>query len=70
MKRAPASERVKKVKQALGQGSAGMSAAPADVSESFRRARSSISDITADLQQLRRRAQSTVKRAQRPGKSK
>jgi hypothetical protein len=59
MKRAQASVPVKKVK-----------AAPADISESFRRARSSISDITAELQQLQQRAHSTVKRARRPAKSK
>ena len=42
---------------------------PADMSES-RRARSSISEITADVQQLRRRAISAVKGSQGPAKSK
>jgi F0F1-type ATP synthase membrane subunit b/b' len=70
MKKAKASVPVKKVKQALGQRAGGVPASPADISESFRSARSSISDITADLQQLRRRAHSTVKRAQRSAKSK
>ena len=60
MKRAQASVPVKKVK----------AAAPADISEGFRRARSSISDITAEFQQLQQRARSTVKRARRPAKSK
>jgi hypothetical protein len=62
MKRTRASIRVRKVKRVV--------APPADVSESFRRARSSISDITADLQQLQQRATSAVKGAQRPPKSK
>jgi hypothetical protein len=42
----------------------------ADVSDAFRRARSSIADITADLQQLRQHAQASIKRTQRPAKSK
>jgi hypothetical protein len=62
MKKTQASVHVKKVKAVV--------APPADMSESFRRARSSISDITADLQQLRRRATTAVKGAQRPAKSK
>ena len=62
MKKTQASVHVQKVK--------GVVAPPGDVSESFRRARSSISDITADLQQLRRRATSAVKGAQRPAKPK
>ena len=63
MKKTQASVQVKKVK--------GVVAPPGDMSESFRRARSSISDITADLQQLRRRATSAVKSAPRSaGKSK
>ena len=41
-----------------------------DVTESFRRARSSVADITTDLQHLRRRATSVVKGTQRPAKSK
>jgi hypothetical protein len=69
MKKDKASRPVKKVKQALGQRPAGV--APPDVSESFRRARSSIANITADLQRLRRHADPTVeKRAPRPAKSK
>jgi hypothetical protein len=62
MKKTQASVQVKKVK--------GVVAPPPDMSESFRRARSSISEITADLQQLRRRATSAVKGSQRPAKSK
>ena len=62
MRRTQASVEVKKVKGAV--------TPPADVSESFRHARSSIRDITTDLQQLRRRATSAVKSAQRPAKSK
>jgi hypothetical protein len=69
MKRAQASGPVKKVKETLGQRPPS-AVTPRDVSESFRRARSSISDITADLEQLRRRAQSTMKRGPRPAKSK
>jgi hypothetical protein len=47
-----------------------MSKAPAstDISEGFRRARSSIGEITTDLKQLRRHATSVVKGAQRPAK--
>lgn len=70
MKKTKASGTVKKVKQALGQRPAGVPASPAEVSEGFRRARSSIGEITADLQQLRRHAQSTVKGAHRPAKPK
>lgn len=62
MKKAQASAQVQKVK--------GVVAAPADMSESFRRARSSISEITTDLQRLRRRATSAVKATPRPAKSK
>jgi hypothetical protein len=68
MKRAQASGPVKRAKTTLGQRPA--SAVTRDISESFRRARSSISDITADLEQLRRRAQSTMKRGPRPAKPK
>jgi hypothetical protein len=62
MKRTPASAPLKKAKDAVTPA--------ADISESFRRARQSIGNITADLQQVRRHAQSTVKGAQRPAKSK
>ena len=69
MKKTQASGPVKKVKQALGQRPS-LHGTQADISEGFRRARSSISDITADLQQLRRHGQSTGNRPQRPAKSK
>lgn len=62
MKKTQASAQAKKVKGAV--------VSPAEMSESFRRARSSISDITADIQQLRRRATSAVKGAQPAEKSK
>jgi hypothetical protein len=66
MKRKRTPGPVKKVAQALEERPAGVP----DITEGFRRARSSISDITTDLQRLRRRARSTVKGAQRPAKSK
>jgi hypothetical protein len=40
----------------------------ADVSEAFRRARSQVTQITADLNQLRRRAATAVKATSRPPK--
>jgi len=61
MKRGNPSGRVDKVKGAV---------TPPDISEGFRRARSSLGAITSDLQQLRRQAESTVKRTPRPAKSK
>ena len=70
MKKRQASAPVKKMGKALGQRPSGVPASPTDISESFRRARSSVADITTDLQQLRRRATSVVKGAQRPAKSK
>ena len=42
----------------------------ADMSEAFRRARSSIGQITTDLNELRRRTASAVKGTRRPAKSK
>jgi hypothetical protein len=68
MKKRQASGPVKKMSKAIGQRSSGVPPASADISESFRRARSSIGDITTDLKQLRRRATSVVKGAQRPAK--
>ena len=41
----------------------------ADVSEAFRRARSQVTQITADLNQLRHRAATAVKATSRPAKS-
>jgi hypothetical protein len=41
----------------------------ADVSEAFRRARSQVTQITADLNQLRHRASTAVKATSRPAKS-
>jgi hypothetical protein len=70
MMKRQASTPVKKMSGALGQRSSGGPAPPTDIAENFRRARSSIADITTDLQQLRRRATSMVKSAQRPAKSK
>ena len=48
----------------------GRSAFDAEVSEAFRRARSSIGQITAELDDLRRRTTTAVKHPQRPAKSK
>jgi hypothetical protein len=42
--------------------------AESDVSESFRRARTAISEVTRDLEALRRRARSLVKPPARPVK--
>jgi hypothetical protein len=42
----------------------------ADVSEAFRRARSSIGHITTDLKRLQRQTTSAVKTAKRPAKQK
>ena len=44
-----------------------MTAAPSDISESFRTARSALGQITTDLEELRRRAASMVKSAKRRG---
>jgi len=41
----------------------------AEVSEAFRRARSQVTQITADLNKLRHRATSAVKASHRPAKS-
>ena len=41
----------------------------ADVSEAFRRARSQVAQITADLDKLRHRAATAVKPPHRPAKS-
>lgn len=41
----------------------------AEVSEAFRRARSQVAQITADLNRLRHRATSAVKASHRPAKS-
>lgn len=70
MKRQQASAQVKKVKAALGHRPAGVRTPSTDISESFRRARSSIGEITTDLKQLRRRATAAVKGPQRPAGSK
>jgi hypothetical protein len=67
MKRTRASGTVKRVKEVFDQRP---SVPPsADVSESFRRARSSVSDIAADLKELRQRAPSAVNRARHHPKS-
>ena len=68
MKKSHASAPVKKMSKALGQKPSGMTGAGMDISESFRRARSSIGDITTDLNHLRRRATSVMKGSQRPAK--
>ena len=44
-----------------------VNAAPGDISESFRTARSALGQISTDLEELRRRAASMVKSAKRRG---
>ncbi len=46
---------------------AGTGVTPTDISESFRSARSSLGQITTNLEQLRRHAASLVKSAKRRG---
>jgi hypothetical protein len=70
MKKRQASGPVKKMGKGLGNRPSGVPAPTTDIAESFRRARSSVGDITTDLQQLRRRATSVVKSARRPAKPK
>jgi hypothetical protein len=68
MTKRQASGPVKKMSKALGQQPSGVQGTSTDISENFRRARSSIGDITTDLKHLRRRATSVVKGTQRPPK--
>ena len=63
MKRAKKSGPVAKMKAPYSH------ATDADMSEAFRRARSSIGQITTDLNALRRRTTAAVKGARRPAKS-
>jgi len=62
MKRHGKSDPAAKVAQAHG-------SFDAEVSEAFRRARSQVAEITADVNRLRRRATSAVKAPHRPAKS-
>lgn len=56
------------VERARGKSKRGLQAPDADVTESFRRARTAIEGVTKDFVDLRRRARTLVKGAGRPAK--
>jgi hypothetical protein len=64
-----ASGPVTKARQAL-ERPAGLAGQETDISASFRRARSSIDQITTDLKRLQRRTTAVVRNATRPAKLK